>query len=154
MLLADLPCYEKPRFSMYCADCVCETCLFRWSMRCPHGSCYDDLRAKELPYDREHPGKVRNAWSNWNRPGEQAHWCRGGVYGRRWTACLRERKIYPRQKQSQRSQHSPLQQHLRGKARNRKRFRSRNQKKVNSCCFRYVAGMMLGGWVRIPLSPP
>lgn len=64
-----------------CEDCVCEKCLYRWSGRCPHGRCYDDLRARKNPYDKAHPGKPpRTLWSNWNKPGEQAHWCRGGIF--------------------------------------------------------------------------
>lgn len=55
-------------------------CLYWWSNRCSYGSCYDDHRAKIEPYDKMHPGKpYRTAWSNWNKPGEQAHWCRGGM---------------------------------------------------------------------------
>lgn len=30
--------------------------------------------------DKQVPGQPsRIAWSDWNKPGEQAHWCRGGV---------------------------------------------------------------------------
>lgn len=64
-----------------CGSCVCRSCLYWWSHRCPYGGCYDDLRAKENPYNIAHPDKPpRTAWSNWNKPGEQAHWCRGGVF--------------------------------------------------------------------------
>lgn len=58
-----------------CGDCICRNCLMWWSQRCPHGECFDDYRAKAEPW----PGKVRKSWSNWNLPGEQAHWCRGGI---------------------------------------------------------------------------
>lgn len=58
-----------------CGPCVCKNCMLWWSQRCPYGDCYDDHRAKVEPW----PGPVRKAWSNWNQPGEQAHWCRGGV---------------------------------------------------------------------------
>ena len=62
-----------------CGNCVCRSCLYWWSERCPHGDCYDDLRALENPYDKAHPDKPpRTWWSDWNKPGEQAYWCRGG----------------------------------------------------------------------------
>ena len=61
-----------------CRDCLCRTCLYWWSGRCPHGECYDDLRAERNPYDAAHPGEPpRTTWSNWR--GDQAHWCRGGT---------------------------------------------------------------------------
>ncbi len=64
----------------HCGDCVCRKCLYWCSDRCPYGKCYDDHRAKEEPYDKIHPEKSpRTSWSNWNKPGEQAHWCRGGA---------------------------------------------------------------------------
>lgn len=64
-----------------CGNCICRNCLYWWSHRCPHGGCYDDLRAKENPYDKAHPNEPpRTMWSYWNRPGEQAHWCRGGIF--------------------------------------------------------------------------
>lgn len=47
-----------------------------WSGRCPYGGCFDDHRAKVDPW----PGPVRTAWTDWNKPGEQAHWCRGGAF--------------------------------------------------------------------------
>lgn len=63
-----------------CSPCACRSCLYWWSQRCPYGECYDDLRTKDNPYDKAHPGNPpRTAWSNWNKPGEQAHWCRGGT---------------------------------------------------------------------------
>ena len=69
------------RFIKHCGQCVCDNCLYRWSSRCPYGRCYDDKRAKENPYDKAHPDKQpRKLWSNWNKPGEQAHWCRGGSF--------------------------------------------------------------------------
>lgn len=58
-----------------CGDCICKGCLWYRSGRCPHGGCYDDRRARVMPW----PGRVRDTWSDWDRPGEQAHWCRGGV---------------------------------------------------------------------------
>ena len=64
-----------------CGECICRKCLYWWSGRCPHNGCYDDYRAKDDPYDKVHPGKQsRTAWSDWNSPGEQAHWCRGGTF--------------------------------------------------------------------------
>ena len=50
-----------------------------WSGRCPYGNCHDDARALTNPYDVAHPGKIRKSWSNWAAPGEQSHWCRGGI---------------------------------------------------------------------------
>lgn len=65
----------------HCDLCVCNKCLYRWSNRCPYGHCYDDRRAKEDPFDLAHPERSpRKMWSNWNLPGEQAHWCRGGIF--------------------------------------------------------------------------
>lgn len=58
-----------------CGPCACRTCMLWWSARCPYGGCYDDHRAKVEPW----PGKVRTSWTNWDKPGEQAHWCRGGA---------------------------------------------------------------------------
>lgn len=64
-----------------CVDCVCESCLYHASSRCPYGRCYDDKRAAEEPYDKAHPQQSpRMSWSNWDKPGEQAHWCRGGIF--------------------------------------------------------------------------
>ena len=64
-----------------CSNCVCRNCLLWNSGRCPHGECHDDLRASQNPYDKAHPNKQpRKLWSNWNKPGEQAHWCRGGTF--------------------------------------------------------------------------
>ena len=64
-----------------CSSCICDNCLYWWSSRCTYGGCYDDIRAEQNPYDKAHPDKSpRTAWSNWNKPGEQAHWCRGGVF--------------------------------------------------------------------------
>lgn len=74
--------YISTKYSSFpgCSQCVCRSCLYWWSGRCPYGSCYDDRRAKEEPYDKEHPDRTpRTTWSNWSKPGEQAHWCRGGV---------------------------------------------------------------------------
>ena len=65
---------------MGCSDCICKNCLYWWSSRCPYGSCYDDYRAKENPYNRAYPDKSpRKQWSDWNKQGEQEHWCRGGT---------------------------------------------------------------------------
>lgn len=67
--------------SMGCDCCVCKNCLYWWSSRCPYGGCFDDERARVKPYDKTHPEKSpRTLWSNWNKPGEQAHWCRGGSF--------------------------------------------------------------------------
>lgn len=64
-----------------CLECVCKYCLYWWSSRCPYGDCYDDYRAAVNPYDAAHPAKpLRTHWSNWDQPGEQAHWCRGGEF--------------------------------------------------------------------------
>lgn len=59
-----------------CKDCICYSCLYYWSARCPHGLCYDDYRAKYKPHPAD---PSRKAWSNWDLPGEQQHWCRGGA---------------------------------------------------------------------------
>lgn len=70
------------KFALYCEEppgCICERCLYHHSSRCPHGSCYDDLRAKINPYDKAHPDKPpRKSWSNWKE--DQAYWCRGGMF--------------------------------------------------------------------------
>lgn len=64
-----------------CSHCVCQSCLWRNSGRCPYGKCYDDKRAIDNPYNAAHPEEPpRISWSNWNKPGEQAHWCRGGIF--------------------------------------------------------------------------
>lgn len=79
MSLSDLP--NEPELSLLCKPCICNSCLYWWSGRCPYGGCYDDLRARENPYDKAHPDKPpRKIWSDWNKPGEQAHWCRGGSF--------------------------------------------------------------------------
>ena len=75
--------YLKTRYGSFphCGSCVCPKCLYWWSGRCPEGECYDDKRAKEDPYDKAFPQRSpRTQWSNWNLPGEQAHWCRGGNF--------------------------------------------------------------------------
>ncbi|RHS11226.1 hypothetical protein DWV84_24095 [Blautia sp. AF13-16] len=65
----------------HCGQCICRNCLYWWSGRCLYDDCYDDYRAKVEPYDKAHPGKPpRKWWSDWNKPGEQAHWCRGGTF--------------------------------------------------------------------------
>jgi len=58
-----------------CGPCVCKKCLLWWSGRCPRGECWDEWRAVHEPW----PGPVRRQWSDWDKPGEQAHWCRGGT---------------------------------------------------------------------------
>lgn len=79
MNLTDFIPREHPVFG--CGECVCKRCLYWWSERCPHGDCYDDQRAKTDPYDKAHPEKPpRTGWSDWNKPGEQEHWCRGGGF--------------------------------------------------------------------------
>lgn len=70
----------KPKSAFSCSECVCNDCLNWQKGTCPYGGCYDDLRAKERPYTEEYPGEVRKAWSDWNKKGEQEHWCRGGVF--------------------------------------------------------------------------
>ena len=70
---------HKPKL-IGCSECICRNCLYWWSERCPYGECYDDYRAKQEPYDKMHPDKSpRTSWSEWNKPDEQAHWCRGGI---------------------------------------------------------------------------
>ena len=76
---------DKAQYSIYptpsskgCTECVCRNCLYWWSGRCPHGECYDDLRAVVMPYDKAHPNEPpRTAWTKWRT--EQAYWCRGGI---------------------------------------------------------------------------
>ncbi len=63
-----------------CGECICRKCLYWWSNRCSYGECYDDHRAEVDPYDKAHPDRSsRTLWSNRDKPGEQAHWCRGGT---------------------------------------------------------------------------
>ena len=70
---------SKNEISRSRSQCICRKCMLWWSSRCPYGECYDDKRAVEEPYDEGHPNESpRTGWSNWNHPGEQAHWCRGG----------------------------------------------------------------------------
>lgn len=59
-----------------CGPCICKDCMRWWQGKCPHGGCYDELRAKTEPWE----GPVRKGWTDWDLPGEQAHWCRGGVF--------------------------------------------------------------------------
>lgn len=33
-----------------------------------------------MPYNEAHPGVIRKQWTGWSKPGEQAHWCRGGNF--------------------------------------------------------------------------
>lgn len=63
-----------------CSGCICDTCMRWWQGRCPYGGCYDDHRAEAMPYDKAHPGVVRKLWTDWDKHGEQAHWCRGGSF--------------------------------------------------------------------------
>ena len=64
-----------------CTGCACRNCLYWWSSRCPYGECWDDHRAQINPYNKVYPDKPpRKCWSNWNKPGEQEHWCRGGRF--------------------------------------------------------------------------
>lgn len=64
-----------------CGSCICKRCLYYQSGRCPYGECFDDIRAIDNPYDKAHPDiPPRTGWSNWNKPGEQEHWCRGGTF--------------------------------------------------------------------------
>lgn len=60
-----------------CSDC-CMKCLYWWSARCPYGGCYDDLRAKTTPRKKV-TGEHWTFWSRCEDPGEQDHWCRGGM---------------------------------------------------------------------------
>lgn len=63
-----------------CGSCICRHCLYWWSSRCRYGECWDDRRAIFNPYDKAHPDQApRTHWSNWDKSGEQAHWCRGGT---------------------------------------------------------------------------
>ena len=59
-----------------CTDCICRACLLWWSGRCKYGGCYDDHRAEVEPW----PGRERRSWTDWDKPGEQAHGCRGGAF--------------------------------------------------------------------------
>ncbi len=71
-----------------CGECICQKCLYYHSDRCSYGHCYDDKRAKDNPYDKAHPDRPpRTVWSNWNKPGEQAHWCRGGTFYPLYSKC-------------------------------------------------------------------
>lgn len=71
---------KKPVMSIAgCGNCICRTCLYHNSGRCPHGGCYDDYRAVHNPYDKAHPNdSPRKGWSNWEK--DQAFWCRGGIF--------------------------------------------------------------------------
>lgn len=71
----------EPKLSVGgCRDCVCKDCMRWWQSKCPYGGCWDDHRAEIVPYDAAHGGKIRKWWSDWAKPGEQAHWCRGGSF--------------------------------------------------------------------------
>lgn len=73
------PEYENAIFSSWCDNCICKTCLYYCSDRCPYGRCYDDKRAIDNPYDKAHPEEPpRKAWSNWMT--DQMYWCRGGTH--------------------------------------------------------------------------
>lgn len=72
---------EHPKMAMGCEECYCKNCLFWWSSRCPYGDCWDDHRAKAKPFCKLFPDQTpRTLWSNWKKPGEQEHWCRGGTF--------------------------------------------------------------------------
>ena len=75
-----LSLFDSYRMSITgCGDCICVKCLYYNSGReCEYGTCYDDMRAKYNPY----PYETRKSWSDWNKPGEQEHWCRGGTFYR------------------------------------------------------------------------
>lgn len=78
--LADIY-HSQEDTSLGCGDCVCRSCLHWASGRCPYGGCYDDLRAEEDPYPKAHPAEPpRKLWSDWKKPGELDHWCRGGLF--------------------------------------------------------------------------
>ena len=62
-----------------CESCICQFCLYWWSMRCPFGECYDDHRAKTEPREAK-TGEHWSGWSHCELPGEQDHWCRGGNF--------------------------------------------------------------------------
>lgn len=65
--------------SISCRKCMCSNCLYWWSSRCPYGGCYDNERAKVLPFHMAHPeAGIRKLWSGWQK--EQAFWCRGGTF--------------------------------------------------------------------------
>lgn len=64
-----------------CGECICKRCLLNASGRCPYGSCMDDYRAIDNPYNKTYPNEPpRTSWSDWSKPGEQGHWCRGGLF--------------------------------------------------------------------------
>ncbi|MBU5481716.1 hypothetical protein [Blautia sp. MSJ-19] len=72
---------EHPKMAMGCEECYCKNCLFWWSSRCPYGDCWDDHRAKVKPFCKLFPDQTpRTLWSDWKKPGEQEHWCRGGTF--------------------------------------------------------------------------
>ena len=56
---------------------MCRTCLMYRSQRCPMGGCWDDERARREPYPRD---DRRAMWTDHDKPGEGAHWCRGGMF--------------------------------------------------------------------------
>lgn len=62
-----------------CQRCICSSCFLSVSGHCPHGTCFDDFRAINFPYDEAHPSEPpRKSWPNWAT--EQVFWCRGGVF--------------------------------------------------------------------------
>lgn len=72
---------RKKGVSAGCTGCACKACLYWWSKRCPYGKCWDDYRADKEPYNKLHSNEPpRMGWSSWNKPGEQEHWCRGGMF--------------------------------------------------------------------------
>ena len=66
---------EMSKMFPNCSDCDCYTCLHYRSGRC---ACYDDIRSKIRPREKE-TGEHWTGWSKCEEPGEQDHWCRGGI---------------------------------------------------------------------------
>jgi len=71
---------DMPSAAVHCGKCICDRCMKWWQHTCPYGDCFDDRRAELMPYDKCHGGAIRKQWSDWSKPGEQAHWCRGGIF--------------------------------------------------------------------------
>ena len=60
-----------------CKDC-CNRCLNWWTRKCPYGNCFDSWRSMHFPRIKI-TGEKREGWSHCDEPGEQDHWCRGGI---------------------------------------------------------------------------
>lgn len=76
--LSESGCVIPDERSWSCRDCICRKCLMWWSGRCPYGTCYDDHRAVNYPWDKAHPNEpLRTEWSEWRT--QQQWWCRGGT---------------------------------------------------------------------------